>query len=143
AGGEHVFTKLYSQGRTHVTNQLHRIGLSRREVLQAGYSSLVGLGLPELLGGRAQGATSGSPKSVILVFLTGAASHHDTFDMKPEAPPEVRGQFKPVATSVAGLHVCEHLPRLAALAHKYALVRSLSHRENNHLVATHHVLTGH
>ncbi len=63
--------------------------------------------------------------------------------MKPDAPPEVRGEFKPIATSVPGLQVCEHLPRLAARAHKYALVRSLAHRENNHLVATHHLLTGH
>src|SRR5947209_8648441 len=129
-------------------NRPHPIGITRRELLQVGYSGLLGVGLPALLAGRAaasrvgQGTTK-SPKSVILVFLTGAPSHHDTFDMKPEAPPEVRGEFKAVATSVPGVHVCEHLPRLAALAHKYALVRSLSHRDNNHLVATHHVLTGH
>src|SRR5439155_14398562 len=71
-----------------------------------------------------------------------AASHIDTFDMKPDAPPEVRGEFKPIATKVPGLQICEHLPRLAARADKYALIRSLAHRENNHLVATHHVLTG-
>jgi hypothetical protein len=80
---------------------------------------------------------------VILVFLTGAPSHLDMFDPKPDAPAEVRGEFQPVATRVPGLHICEHLPRLAARAHQFALVRSLSHRENNHLVATHHVLTGH
>jgi hypothetical protein len=79
---------------------------------------------------------------VILVFLTGAPSHLDTFDLKPDAPAEVRGEFKPVATKVPGVHVCEHLPRLAARAAKFALVRSLAHRENNHLVATHHLLTG-
>src|SRR5205085_6092428 len=67
----------------------------------------------------------------------------DMFDLKPDAPPEVRGEFKPVATKVPGIQICEHLPRLAARTDKYALVRSLSHRENNHLVATHHVLTGH
>jgi hypothetical protein len=79
---------------------------------------------------------------LILIFLTGAPSHLDMFDMKPEAPDEIRGAFQPIATRVPGLAICEHLPRLAARADKYALVRSLSHRENNHLVATHHVLTG-
>ena len=63
--------------------------------------------------------------------------------MKPEAAAEVRGEFSPTATSVAGTQICQHLPGLAALAHKYALVRSLSHKDNNHLMSTHHVLTGH
>ncbi len=82
-------------------------------------------------------------RSLIIVFLTGAASHHDTFDMKPEAPLEIRGEFRPIATSVAGLQICEHLPRLAARADKYSLIRTLSHGDNNHLMSTHHVLTGH
>src|SRR4029079_15058393 len=69
-------------------------------------------------------------------------SHIDMFDLKPDAPPEVRGEYRPVATNVPGVQVCEHLPRLAARADKYAVVRSLAHRENNHLVATHHLLTG-
>ena len=122
----------------------HSIGVNRRELLQVGYSGLLGVGLSSLGVRAALGQTKPkAAKSVIIVFLTGAASHHDTFDMKPEAPPEIRGEFKPIATKVPGLHVCEHLPRLAARADKYAVVRSLSHRENNHLVATHHVLTGH
>ncbi len=87
-------------------------------------------------------ATPGTPKSVLIVFLTGACSHHDTFDMKPEAPAEIRGEFQPIATSVPGIQICEHLPLLAARAHKYALVRSMSHGDNNHLMSTHHVLTG-
>ena len=78
----------------------------------------------------------------MLIFLTGAPSHHDTFDMKPEAPQEVRGDFQPIVTTVPGLFVCEHLPQLAARAQQYAVVRSLSHGDNNHLVATHHLLTG-
>ena len=81
-------------------------------------------------------------KSVVIVFLTGAASHIDTFDMKPDAPAEIRGQFKPIATPVPGLQVCEHLPMLAKLMDRCALVRSLAHREDNHLLATHQVLTG-
>lgn len=128
----------------------HRIGLNRRELLQIGYSGLLGVGLPSLLTSRQAsaaanlngGAKSSKPKSVVLIFLTGAPSHHDTFDMKPEAPKEVRGDFQPIGTSVPGLFVCEHLPQLAARAHQYAVVRSLSHGDNNHLMSTHHVLTG-
>jgi hypothetical protein len=92
---------------------------------------------------RASGEKVRKPKSMILVFLTGAPSHLDTFDMKPDAPAEIRGEFKPIATKLPGVFMCEHLPRLAARNDKYALVRSLAHRENNHLVATHHLLTGH
>ena len=116
--------------------------------MQVGYSGLLGIGLTSLPLLRAASTDSSrskarDPKSVIIVFLTGAASHLDTFDMKPDAPAEVRGEFKPIASKVPGLSICEFLPQLAARADKYALVRSLSHHENNHLVATHHVLTGH
>jgi hypothetical protein len=129
----------------------HSIGITRRELLQVGYSGLLGIGLSSLLtqrsaaveAPRAQGGASGKPKSLILVFLTGAPSHIDMFDLKPDAPAEVRGEFNPIATKVPGISICEHLPRLAARSGKYALVRSLAHRENNHLVATHHLLTGH
>ena len=124
--------------------QPHTIGMTRRELLQVGYSGLLGVGLPAVLSGRSAdaGNPAKSPKSIVLVFLTGAASHHDTFDMKPDAPAEVRGDFKPIATKVTGLHVCEHLPRLAARADKYATLRTLSHGDNNHLMSTHYVLTG-
>jgi hypothetical protein len=125
----------------------HCIGINRRELLQVGYSGLLGISLSSLTAPRAEAGNvaraRGKPRSVLLVFLTGAPSHLDTFDMKPDAPPEVRGEFKPIATKVPGLHVCEHLPLLAARADRYALVRSMAHHENNHLVATHHVLTGH
>lgn len=126
----------------------HSIGITRRELLQVGYSGLLGIGLSDLLSRQAKARENDrpaarKPKSVILVFLTGAPSHLDMFDMKPEAPREVRGEFKPIATTLPGIHICEHLPALAARTGKYALVRSLAHRENNHLVATHHVLTGH
>jgi hypothetical protein len=129
----------------------HRIGINRRELLQVGYSGLLGVSLSAVLGervksaeaSRAAGRATRKPKSVILVFLTGAPSHLDTFDMKPDAPEGIRGDFRSTATRVPGLVVCEHLPRLAARADKYAIVRSLSHRDNNHLVSTHHLLTGH
>lgn len=125
----------------------HLAGFSRRQVLQAGYSGFMGLGLQSVLAGRSQAAptssgSAGKAKSMVIVFLTGAASHHDTYDMKLDAPDEIRGQFKPIATSIPGYQICEHLPHLAARAHKYAVVRSLSHNDNNHLMSTHHVLTG-
>ena len=126
----------------------HYTGVSRRELLQAGYSGLLGVGLSSVLGQRSQAApsprseSSRSPKSVIIVFLTGACSHHDTFDMKLEAPAEIRGEFQPIATSIPGYAICEHLPQLAARANKYAVIRTLSHEDNNHLMSTHHVLTG-
>jgi hypothetical protein len=124
--------------------------MNRRELLQVGGSALLGIGLPSLLARRAESASAREsgrrprrPRSVIVVFLTGGASHLDLFDPKPEAPAEIRGEFGTTSTRVPGLHLSEHLPRLAARAAKFAVVRSLSHRENNHLVATHHVLTGH
>jgi uncharacterized protein (DUF1501 family) len=125
-------------------------GINRREWLQVGCSGVLGIGLSSLMGQAAGAAVKRSharsarkAKSIILVFLTGAPSHLDTFDPKPDAPKEICGEFKTIATKVPGLHVSEHLPYLAARADRYALIRSLSHRENNHLVATHHVLTGH
>jgi hypothetical protein len=80
---------------------------------------------------------------MILVFLTGGLSHLDSLDMKPDAPEGIRGEFRPIATTVPGIQVCEHLPELAARAGKLAIVRSLAHSYTNHLNATHELLTGH
>ena len=120
------------------------IGISRREVMQVGYSGLLGMGLTALpvCALSATPQASRKRKSVILVFLSGGPSQLDTFDMKPAAPAEIRGEFRPIATRLPGLTICEHLPRLAARADKYALVRSLSFRETEHNAATHHLLTG-
>ncbi len=124
----------------------HTIGLTRREVLQVGYSGLLGVGLAGLLARKAGAAASpsggGRAKSVVLVFLTGGPSHIDTFDPKPDAPAEIRGEFHPIATRTPGVQFGEHLPRLAARMDRLAVVRSLSHPQTNHLLATHHVLTG-
>ena len=123
--------------------------LSRRHLLQVGYSGLMGLGLKTFAGSESSLAQGSEPqvaaraKSLIIVFCTGAISHHDTLDMKPHAPAEIRGEFKPIQTSVAGTQICDQLPKLATLAHKFALIRTLSHKDNNHLMSTHHVLTGH
>ena len=132
------------------TAHRHGIGINRRELLQVGYSGVLGVGLsswaaqgiPAAESQRVEVGSARRPKSIVLVFLTGAASHLDTFDMKPEAPVEIRGEFRPIDTSVAGIQIGEHLPRLAVRAHKYALLRTLSHGDNNHLMSTHHVLTG-
>ena len=122
----------------------HRIGITRRELLQVGYSGLLGIGLPSLLAGRAQAAADGGARarSVILIFQTGAPSHLDTFDVKPEAPAEIRGEFKPIATKAGGVHVCEHLPELAKRAERWAVVRSMTHGFPSHEHATHMMLTG-
>src|SRR5881227_957446 len=82
-------------------------------------------------------------KSCILVFLTGGPSHLDTFDLKPNAPAEVRGEFQPMATSVPGIQISEHLPGLAKRMERLAIVRSMTHKNNGHLPATHWLLTGH
>jgi len=123
----------------------HAVGLTRRELLQVGYSGLLGIGLPSLAAGASAGAT-GTPapraKSVVLIFLTGAPSHLDTFDPKPGAPAEIRGEFKPIATSAPGVSFCEHLPGLASRADKLAIVRSMTHGLPSHEHATHMMLTG-
>ena len=119
-------------------------------MLQVGYSGLLGLGMSQALAGRSQSAQAAplqpsvarKPKQVVIVFLTGAASHHDTFDMKPDATAAIRGDFKSIATKIPGYGITEHLPHLAARADKYSVIRTLSHKDNNHLMSTHHVLTG-
>jgi hypothetical protein len=106
----------------------------------------VGLGLPGLLAAREVSSPARAPgraRSVIVILLSGGLGQHDSFDMKPEAPDGMRGDFKPIPTAVPGIRVCEHLPGLAARAGKLAIVRSMAHPEGNHLVAVHHVLTGH
>ncbi|MDY3557522.1 DUF1501 domain-containing protein [Gemmata sp. JC673] len=121
----------------------HPIGVTRRELLQVGYSGLLGVGLSSFARAGSNGTTPAKrPKSLLIVFLTGAASHHETFDPKPDAPPEIRGEYQTIRTRTPGLLASEHLPKLAARSNLYSVVRSLAHRENNHLVATHHVLTG-
>jgi hypothetical protein len=118
---------------------------TRRTFLQVGYSGFLGMGLPGLLAGRAAasaGHATGRARSVIVILLSGGVGQHDSFDMKPEAPEGIRGEFKPIATAVPGVRICEHLPGLAARAGRLAIVRSMSHREGNHLCAIHRVLTG-
>lgn len=119
----------------------HPVGFTRRESIQVGYSGLLGIGLTAITANSIV-AKPTKPKSVIFVFLTGAASHIDTFDPKPDAPVEIRGEFGITRTKVPGLIVTDLLPKIAEHAEKFALVRTIAHKDNNHTAATHHVTTG-
>jgi hypothetical protein len=117
--------------------------ISRRSFLRVGAIGPLGLTLADYLAMRAAGrATDGRARSVILLWLWGAPSHLDTFDMKPEAPIEYRGPFAPIATNVPGLRICELLPGLARCADKFALVRTMHHDETDHGIAGTMGLTG-
>src|SRR5262245_26058858 len=107
-------------------------GVSRRSFLRIGGLTMGGIALPQLLRAEAAGGRGGSHKSVIMVYLSGGLSHQDTFDLKPDAPAEVRGEFRPIATSVPGVHVGELLPRIAASMDKIAVVRSLVGLRDEH-----------
>lgn len=104
--------------------------LSRRSFLQLGSLALTGLSLPQLL--QAESRRGASARSVIMVYLSGGLSHQDTFDLKPLAPAEVRGEFKPIATNVPGLQIGELLPRLAQCADRFAVLRSLVGQIDEH-----------
>jgi hypothetical protein len=122
----------------------------RRELLRAGGLSLFGLSLPKLLrAGEAQPVNQdfrdigfGRAKRCILLFMWGGPAHQDTWDLKPQAPVEIRGEFKPISTNVAGIQICEHFPELARRTDKLCMVRSVTHTDVNHLTATHFLLTG-
>lgn len=124
-----------------VENQASRI-IDRRTVIQAGTIGL-GLSTTHLSALRALGGNADSQaKSVIFLFLTGGISHHDSFDMKPEAPSEIRGEFERISTRTPGLQICEHLPMLAQRSDRYALVRSMQTGSSGHLSACHMMFTG-
>jgi hypothetical protein len=117
----------------------------RREFLRIGGGlALANLVFPRcLLASRANSvAAAGEARSCILVYLLGGPPHLDMWDLKPDAPAEVRGPFRPIATALPGVHICEHLPRLARLSERYALVRSVSHNNHNHTPMIYYTLTG-
>ncbi len=124
-------------------------GTSRRELLRIGGLSALGLSLPTLLqardsapAGPALGRTFGRAKNVLFLWLQGGPSQHETFDPKPDAPAEVRGEFKPIATNVPGIRICELLPRTAAIVDKLAIVRSMCTHSDLHDASGYWVLTG-
>jgi len=107
-------------------------GISRRSFLTIGGLGLAGLTLPDLLRADAANGNRNKHKSVIMVFLPGGPSHMDIWDMKPDAPVEVRGEFSPIQTSVPGIQICEHMPRLAQQMDRFAIIRSLVGAKNEH-----------
>jgi hypothetical protein len=118
---------------------------TRRTALQAGTIGLLGLGIGEFSVLRSLGATSSTPSSAsacIYIFLSGGLAQQDSFDLKPDAPANIRGEFKPIATRTTGIRIVEHLPRLAQRSNMWALVRSLTHRTNDHSLGHLYMLTG-
>lgn len=119
--------------------------IRRRDMLRIGTAGAFGLGvsLPQLFQNQAFAASqSKNDVSLIIVFLQGGISTIDTWDMKPDAPAEFRGEFNPINTNVSGIQLCEHLPRLAGQMDKFSLVRSFGHRDSGHGPADHYMLTG-
>jgi hypothetical protein len=122
-------------------------GMTRRDSLKLGLGGMMGAGFVDLL--RARGAAAGGgpaatakAKSCILIWLDGGPTHYETFDPKPLAPSEVRGEFRPIPTNVPGIDVCEAVPELARIADKYALIRSVCHEQGNHGAGNHYMMTG-
>src|SRR5262249_49542466 len=105
-------------------------GWTRRELLAAG--AMGALTLPELLRAEARPARKQKARHVILLYLLGEAATQDWYDLKPSAPDKVRSEFKPIKTSVTGVQVCEHVPRMAKWMHRIALVRSVTHKAGCH-----------
>jgi hypothetical protein len=121
----------------------YRSPLSRRQILQVGALGTLGLSLPAALRAEAHPGPKVRARSVIFLHQFGGPAQQDTFDMKPNAPVELRGEFKPIASSLPGLQVCELLPRLARTMHHFTVVRSVNHRIGAHNSAAYYSLTGH
>jgi len=126
-------------------------GISRRDLLRVGGLGTLGLTLPRFLQARESqparqselsSRTFGKAKHCIFLFMWGGPPHQDTFDPKPDAPAESRGEFGAAATNVPGIYVTDHLPRLAQHADKYSIVRSVTHKNGEHIGVSHDILTG-
>ena len=122
-------------------------GIARRDFIQLGVGGVLGLGMTDLVRLRASAAGAdgkASPDRVncILVWLDGGPTHYETFDPKPDAPSEVRGQFKPIPTTVPGVSFCETMPKLAKTLDKMAVIRSICHKDPNHGGGNHYMMTG-
>lgn len=130
--------QLYQSGHQFSPAQSDLINVGRRHwCLRTGLAAFAGLSVPQLI--QMQAAIAGqnkSPKSVILIWLSGGPSQLDIWDLKPAAPLEVRGPFNPIATSVPGIKICEHLPKMAAMMDKFALLRSVDASASNHTPIT-------
>ena len=114
----------------------------RREVLRVGSLSALGLGLPEYLRLEAAQDTAAGDRACIMIVLDGGPPQHETFDMKPEAPSDVAGSFKPIPTNVPGIRICEHLPQTARQADKFAILRSVYGETAIHFTGVYYLMTG-
>src|SRR6266542_1921282 len=124
-------------------------GMPRRDFLQLGVGAVLGLGFSDILRLRAHAAASqaasksaGKHVNCILIWLDGGPSHYETFDPKPDAPSEIRGEFKAIPTAVPGVRFCEAVPNLAKAADKLTIVRSICHKDPNHGGGNHYMMTG-
>ena len=122
-------------------------GMTRRDCLQLGLGILAGGSFVDLLRLRSQAAEVASaaanrPISCILIWMDGGPTHFETFDPKPDAPAEVRGELAPIQTKIPGVYFSQHLPRLASIADKIAVVRSVCHNQGNHGAGNHYMMTG-
>lgn len=117
-------------------------GLNRRAWMRVGALGLGGLALADLLRREAAAGIGSGGRSVIYLFQSGGPAQHETWDLKPDAPTAVRGEFRPTDTNTPGMQICEHLPRLAARSDQFALLRSFSHNSNDHSLGHHIMLTG-
>ena len=107
-------------------------GVSRRNFIKIGALGMGGLALPQLLQAEAASGIRKSHKAVIMIYLPGGPPHQDTFDLKLDAPSEIRGEFRPIPTNVPGIQICEHLPRIARITDKLAIIRSISDAVDDH-----------
>ncbi len=107
-------------------------GISRRSLLRVGAVGMSGLTLPDLLRAESNGAVNRQPRSVVMIYLPGGPTQHETFDPKPDAPSEIRGSYQPIATSQPGVRFCELLPRLASMSNTFSVVRTLVGMSNRH-----------
>lgn len=123
------------------TRSMTQSRLSRREMLKVGVLG-AGFSLGDFLRLEAAADKRDSGRSAVLVFLGGGPAHQDTFDLKPQAPVEYRGQFSPIQTRTAGLEICEHLPRIAQRSEHFALLRGVSHNLSDHGLGTRYLMTG-
>lgn len=121
-------------------------GMPRRDFIQLGVGGALSLGLADLLQLKAQAASNapaaGKAVNCIMIWLDGGPSHYETFDPKPGAPSEIRGEFKNIATAVPGIHFSEGVPELAKIADKFTVVRSICHKDPNHGGGNHYMMTG-
>ncbi|MBI3822720.1 MAG: DUF1501 domain-containing protein [Planctomycetes bacterium] len=127
-----------------MTVQKTRFSATRRDCLKLGLSALCGAGFVDLLRlkAHASGASDAVARSVILIWMDGGPTHYETFDPKPNAPAEIRGQFQPIATRTPGVHFSQHMQKLAGISDKLAIVRSIRHDQGNHGAGNHYMMTG-